>query len=351
MNRKPIVGITCGDLNGIGIETVIKLFSDTRMLDFCTPVFFASNKVINYYKKSLSDYPLNYTSIKKLDNINPKQLNIFACWDEDVAINPGELTETGGKYAVRSLEVATQCLYDGEIDTLVTCPIHKSNTQTPNFKYTGHTPFLKQKFGVQEVVMLLYSDSFRVALATEHVPLHRVSQEITTNLLVRKCQVLNEGLIRDFGIEKPKIAVLGLNPHAGDHGLIGNEEKEIIIPAIEQLQRMNILAFGPYSADGFFANMQHTKFDAVLAMYHDQGLIPFKYIAGHEGVNYTMGLPKIRTSPDHGVAFDIAGKGKADENSLRMAVFESIRLLRNREEFQANTNNPLEKKTIPKESE
>lgn len=349
MTWKPIVGITCGDLNGIGIETVIKLFSDTRMLDFCTPVFFASNKVINYYRKSLSEFPLNFTSIKKLDAANPKQFNVFTCWEEDVAVNPGELNEVGGKYAVRSLEVATQCLYDGEIDTLITAPLHKANTQTANFKYAGHTPFLKEKFGVQEVVMMLYAGDFRVALATEHVPVQKISSHLTVASLVKKCQILNEGLIRDFGIDKPRIALLGLNPHAGDNGLLGMEEQEIIIPALEQLRRMNIMAFGPYSADGYFANLSYTKFDATLAMYHDQGLIPFKYIAGHEGVNYTMGLPKIRTSPDHGVAFDIAGQGVADENSLRSAVFESIKLLRNRTQYLENTQNPLEKKVIPKE--
>lgn len=349
MIHKPVVGVTSGDLNGIGIETIIKVFSDSRMLEFCTPVIFASNKVINYYKKSLADFPVNYVSIKKLDSLNPKQLNVFSCWEEDVAIQPGELNETGGKYAIRSLEVATQCLYDGEIDTLVTAPIHKNNTHTANFKYSGHTPFLKDKFGVRDVVMMLYSQDLRVALVTEHIPLQKVSSELSIQKIVQKCQVLNEGLIRDFAIEKPRIAILGLNPHAGDQGLLGTEEKDIIIPAIEQLQQMKIMAFGPYSADGYFANFSYRKFDATLAMYHDQGLIPFKYIAGMDGVNYTLGLPKIRTSPDHGVAFDIAGKSIADESSLRAAVFESLAILERRTTYQEYSANPLVKKDIPKE--
>lgn len=347
--EKPIVGITCGDLNGIGLETIIKTFSDARMLEFCVPVIFASNKVINYYKKSLPDYPFNFTAIKKMDGINPKQINIFNCWEEEVNIQPGELNEIGGKYAIRSLEVATQCLADGEIDTLVTAPIHKQNTQTANFKFIGHTPYLKEKLGAKDVVMLLYADGFRVALATEHLPIQKVASTLSIPLLVQKCQILNTGLIQDFGIEKPKIAVLALNPHAGDHGLIGDEETTIIYPAIEQLRNMGIYAFGPYSADGFFAQMAHQKFDAILAMYHDQGLIPFKYIAGMEGVNYTMGLSKIRTSPDHGVAFDKAGQGIADEGSLRNAVFESINLWRQRNAYKENTANPLVRREIPKE--
>lgn len=346
---KPIIGITTGDLNGIGIETIIKVFSDIRMLELCTPVIFASNKVINFYKKALVDYPMNYTTIKKMDAINPKQVNIFSCWEEDVNINPGELTETGGKYAIRSLEVATQCLYDGEIHAMVTAPIHKKNTHTSNFKYTGHTPYLKDKFNAKDVVMMLYWENFKVALVTEHIPIKDVASTITTSMIVEKATILRDTLVRDFGIDKPKIAVLGLNPHAGDNGLIGDEEEKIIIPAIEKLRNQGIIAMGPYSADGYFANMHFQKFDATLAMYHDQGLIPFKYIAEMNGVNYTCGLPKVRTSPDHGVGFDIAGKDLASEVSLGAAVFEAIAILKQRAMYDQYTANPLEKRVVPKE--
>lgn len=347
--EKPKIGISIGDINGIGIETIIKVFSDARMLDYCIPIIFASNKVINFYKKSLSEYPLNYISIKKMDMLNTKQVNVYSCWEEDVLIEPGKLNDVGGKYAVRSLEVATQCLADGEIDAMVTAPIHKKNTQSPQFNFTGHTPFLKSKFQANDVVMMLYWENFRVALATEHVPIQKVSASLSTQLIIEKTKILRKSLIEDFGIDQPKIAILGLNPHAGDNGLLGNEEETIIIPAIEKLKEQGILAFGPYSADGYFANLQYQKFDATLAMYHDQGLIPFKYIAGMNGVNYTCGLPVIRTSPDHGVGFDIAGQNKADENSLREAVFESISIFRQRKEYQKNTSNPLEKKIVPKE--
>ena len=348
-NEKPIIGITTGDLNGVGPELIIKTFSDSRMLDICTPVIFASNKVINYYRKLVAEHPFNFSSTKDLTKLHPKQVNIFNCWEEEVPIQPGALTETGGKYAVRSLLVAAQCLKDGQLDAIVTAPIHKSNTQTPDFNYTGHTPFFKEKFGAKEVVMLLYSNSLRVALATEHVPISKVASVITKELLMSKLAILRETLIRDFGIDKPKIAVLGLNPHAGDEGQIGNEEQTIIKPLIEQLQQQGQLVYGPYSGDAFFARGSYTQFDAVFAMYHDQGLIPFKTIAQGEGVNYTAGLPIIRTSPDHGTAFDIAGKDIAEPSSFREAVYQAIDLLRQRATYAQNTANPMRRGRIEKE--
>jgi 4-hydroxythreonine-4-phosphate dehydrogenase len=351
-NEKPVIGITSGDLNGVGMEIIIKTFTDSRMLDLCTPVIFTSNKVINFYRRIISqDQAFNFTSTKDLTKLNPKQVNVFNCWEEEVPIQPGVLTDAAGKYAVRSLMVATQCLKDGQLDALVTAPIHKSNTNIPDFPYTGHTQFLKDKFGVKDVLMILYRNNLRVALATEHIPISKVSAAITKELLQTKMIILRESLIKDFGIEKPRIAVLGLNPHAGDEGQIGNEEQTIIKPFIEAQKQNGNLVFGPYAADSFFARAAYTEFDAILAMYHDQGLVAFKTLAAGEGVNYTAGLPAIRTSPDHGTAFDIAGKNLADPDSFREAVFQTIDLLNNRKQYLANTSNPLRRGKIEKEKE
>ena len=350
-NEKPIIGITTGDLNGIGTEVIIKTFSDNRMLELCTPVIFASNKVINYYRRIATEHTFNFTSTKDLTKLNPKQVNVFNCWDEEVPIQPGVLTEAAGKYALRSLMVATQCLKDGQLDAIVTAPLHKSNTNIPDFPYTGHTPYFKEKFGAKDVLMLLYHNNLRVALATEHIPISKVAGAITKELLQSKLFLLRESLIKDFGIDKPRIAVLGLNPHAGDEGQIGNEEQTIIKPVIDGQKQNGNLVFGPYSADAFFARSNYTEFDAVLAMYHDQGLVAFKTIAQGEGVNYTAGLPIVRTSPDHGTAFDIAGKNLADPNSFREAVYQCIDLLNQRKEYATNTANPLRRGRIEKERE
>jgi len=342
---KPIIGITCGDLNGIGTELIIRVFSDNRILEQCTPVIFASNKVINFYRKSLPEFNFNWQNIKDLARLNAKQMNIYNCWEEDVIVTPGQLNETGGKYAVRSLMAAAHALKQNEIDGLVTAPIHKKNVQSAEFNYTGHTPFLKSYFGVNDVVMLLFSNQFRVALLTEHIPVSEVAANISKETILRKLNILNDSLKKDFGIEKPKIAVLGLNPHAGDEGLIGKEEESIIKPAIKEAKQNNMIVTGPFSADSFFARQYHNRFDAVLAMYHDQGLVPFKTLAAGEGVNYTAGLPVVRTSPDHGTAFDIAGKGKADESSFHAAIFECIDIINRRKQFEDNYKNPLKKMT------
>ena len=350
-NEKPVIGITTGDLNGIGTEVIIKTFSDNRMLDLCTPVIFASNKVINYYRRIVTEHVFNFSSTKDLTKLNPKQANIFNCWDEEVPIQPGVLSDAAGKYALRSLMVATQCLKDGQLDAIVTAPIHKSNTNIPDFPYTGHTPYFKEKFGAKDALMLLYSNGLRVGLATEHIPISKVAAAITKELLQSKIAILRDSLLKDFGIDKPKIAILGLNPHAGDEGQIGNEEQTIIKPAIDLQKQNGHLVFGPYSADAFFARGIYTEFDAVLAMYHDQGLVAFKTLAQGDGVNFTAGLPVIRTSPDHGTAFDIAGKNLADPASFREAVYQCIDLLRHRKEYAANTANPLRKGRIEKEKE
>lgn len=342
---KPVIGISCGDLNGIGIELIIKTFSDSRIMEFCTPVIFASNKVINFYRKSVPEHALNYQNVKEFNRLNPKQVNLYNCWEEEIVIAPGQLTDIGGKYAVLSLQAAVAALKQKQIDGLVTAPIHKKNIQSADFNFSGHTPFLKNFFGVNDVVMMLCAANFRVALVTEHIPVSDIAKNITKEAIVSKLSIINSSLQKDFGIDKPRIAVLGLNPHAGDEGLVGNEEETIIKPAIREAKNNNILAVGPYSADAFFARRHHDKFDAVLAMYHDQGLIPFKALAIGEGVNYTAGLPAIRTSPDHGVAFDIAGKNKADTSSFIAAIYECIDIARRRDSYEENRKNPVRKIT------
>jgi 4-hydroxythreonine-4-phosphate dehydrogenase len=342
--HKPVIGITCGDLNGIGTELIIKTFADHRILDHCTPVIFASNKLINFYRKAVPDAHFNYQNIKDFSRISPKQIHIFNCWEEDVVISPGQLNEMGGRYAVRSLLAAADALKAGHIQGLVTAPINKKNVQSEEFNYTGHTPFLKDVVGAKDVLMLLYADNIRVALVTEHLPVKSIAQGITRESILSKLQLLHSSLRKDFGIDKPRIAVLGLNPHAGDEGLIGNEEEQIIKPAIKEAKQ-NMLVIGPYSADAFFAKRSYLQFDAVLAMYHDQGLIPFKTIAFGEGVNYTAGLPFVRTSPDHGTAFDIAGKNKADATSFTAAIFECVDIINRRNDYEDRNKNPLRKIT------
>ncbi|HEV7621948.1 MAG TPA: 4-hydroxythreonine-4-phosphate dehydrogenase PdxA [Flavisolibacter sp.] len=341
---KPVIGISCGDTNGIGTELIIKTFSDHRILEQCTPVIFASNKLINFYKKSLPEVHFNYQSVRDFTKVNPKQVNILNCWEEDIVITPGQLNETGGRYAVKSLFAAAEALKAGHIEGLITAPIHKKNVQSDEFRYTGHTPFLKDLAGAKDVLMLLYAMNLRVALVTEHLPVKNVAESINREILLSKLNLLNTSLKRDFGIDKPKIAVLGLNPHAGDEGLIGNEEETIIQPAIKEAKQ-NMLVFGPYSADAFFARASYLQFDAVLAMYHDQGLIPFKTIAVGEGVNYTAGLSFVRTSPDHGTAFDIAGRNKADSTSFTAAVFECVDIINRRSDYEERNKNPLRKIT------
>ena len=342
---KPVIGISCGDLNGIGIELIIKTFADNRILEQCTPVIFASNKVINFYRKSIPDINFNYQSTREYNRINQRQVNLFNCWEEEVVITPGVLNETGGKYAILSLQTAVAALKQKHIDGLVTAPIHKKNIQTADFNFTGHTPYLKSIFAVNDVAMMLFSGNFRVALLTEHVPVSDIAKSITKERIINKLQVVHKSLQKDFGIDKPRIAVLGLNPHAGDEGLIGNEEETIIKPAIKEAKNNNMMVVGPYSADAFFARRFYERFDAVLAMYHDQGLIPFKALASGEGVNYTAGLPAVRTSPDHGVAFDIAGKDKADNSSFLAAIFECIDIINRRATYEENRQNPLKKVT------
>ncbi len=344
IQQRPVIGISIGDLNGIGTELIIKTFSDHRILELCTPIIFASNKVINFYRKAIPEVNFSYQNIKDFTRINHKQINLFNCWEEEVSINPGQLTETGGKYAVRSLSAAVRALKENKIHGLVTAPFHKKNTQSAEFNFTGHTPYLQHIFSANDVVMLMSSENLKVGLVTEHLPLSEVTKFITREAILSKLNILHQTLIKDYGIDKPKIAVLGLNPHAGDEGLIGKEEEEIIKPAIKDAKH-NMIVMGPFSADAFFARRQYVKFDAVLAMYHDQGLIPFKTLSTGEGVNYTAGLPAIRTSPDHGTAFDIAGKNIADHSSFLSAIYECIDIIQRRNTYLENNKNPLKKVT------
>jgi 4-phospho-D-threonate 3-dehydrogenase / 4-phospho-D-erythronate 3-dehydrogenase len=344
---KPVIGISCGDINGIGIELIIKALSDTRLLELCTPVVFTSGKVINFYRKSVPELNFNYQNTKEFGRFNPRQVSVFNVWEEEIAITPGQLTDLGGAYAVKSLVAAATALKENKIQGLVTAPIHKKNTQTTEFAFTGHTPYLKHLFGAKDVLMLMVAENIKVGLVTEHVPVHEMAKYITRESIVSKLHILKDSLVKDFGVEKPKIAVLGLNPHAGDEGLIGKEENEIIKPAIKDFKQSNgnVIVTGPYSADAFFARGQHEKFDAVLAMYHDQGLIPFKSLAIGEGVNFTAGLPGVRTSPDHGTAFDIAGKNQADPSSFIAAIFKCVDIINQRQEYAEYRKNPLKKIT------
>jgi 4-hydroxythreonine-4-phosphate dehydrogenase len=342
LQQRPVIGISVGDLNGIGTELIIKTFADHRLLELCTPLIFASNKLINFYRKSVPEINFSYQSTRDFTRIAHKQINLYNCWEDEVAIVPGQLTDISGTYAVKSLVAAVEALRDNKIQGLVTAPIHKKNTQSAEFNFTGHTPYLKHAFGVNDVLMLMVSEGFRVGLVTEHVPISEVARHITRETILSKLNILRDSLRKDFGIDKPKIAVLGLNPHAGDEGLIGKEDEEIIKPAIKDAKH-SMLVFGPFSADAFFARNQQVKFDAVLAMYHDQGLIPFKSLAIGEGVNFTAGLPMVRTSPDHGTAFDIAGKNMADNASFLASIYSCIDIIRNRKEYEENRANPMKK--------
>jgi len=302
------VGITQGDINGIGLEVILKTFSEPLMFEICTPVLFSSQKTVSYHIKALGIENFNYNTIRTLETLSNTRINLFNCYDEEIAIELGNSTQLAGKYALISLQTAADALALGKIDTLVTAPINKNNIQSAQFNFAGHTEYLDNKFGKDNSLMLMLSDNLKIAVVTGHIPLNQVASAITIEKIVKKAEILNQTLLQDFSIRRPKIAILGLNPHAGDKGTIGNEEQQIIIPAINKLTEKNISAYGPYSADGFFGAATYTQFDAVLALYHDQGLIPFKTLSFNSGVNFTAGLSIVRTSPDHGTAYELAGK-------------------------------------------
>lgn len=350
MSEKKIkIGVSIGDVNGIGLEIIIKTFADTRMTDFCTPIVYGNTKIASYYRKNMGLNDFSFNVITHADQASDKKPNMINCWDEDVKITPGEANETGGKYAFLSLEAAVNDLLEGKIDALVTAPINKKTIQSDEFNFPGHTEYLQSKAAGQDSLMFMISDDLRIGVATGHVPLKDVAQNLSTEKIVSKLKLMNETLKNDFWIEKPKIAVLGLNPHAGDEGLIGSEEKDIIEPAIERAHEESVFAFGPYPADGFFAGGAYMQFDGILAMYHDQGLIPFKHIAFHNGINFTAGLPFVRTSPDHGTAFDIAGKNLASPESFREAVFAAINIIKQRREHAELLANPLKVRRLSRD--
>lgn len=339
------VGITAGDIFGTGPELLIKALSDQRITEIFTPVIFCSSKVISFYKKGLQGHhEFNYNKTNE-DRVQLGKINLINVWDEEVNIQAGERSEVGGKYALKALDAATQALADGKIDVLVTGPVDKALVEANGIKFSGHTEYLGEKFN-GEPLMILTGEKLRVALVTGHKAIKEVSTLLSTDKIVKRIHSLEKAMLEDFGIRKPKIAVLGLNPHAGDDGLFGSEEKEIIIPAIRKAADRGVVVSGPYPADGFFGSGTYTQFDAVLAMYHDQGLIPFKTIAGWEGVNFTANLRVIRTSPDHGPAFAMAGKGTADETSFRNAMYLAVDIYRKRVEHGSITANPLPIMTV-----
>lgn len=330
--NKPVIGITIGDLNGIGAEIIVKALADNRLLKMVTPVVYGSTKVLSYYRKIMGLAPFNHHPVNNSFDVHTKKINVKNCWQETVELKPGQVTPEGGKYAYIALESATNDLKEGKIQALVTAPINKKNIQSKDFNFVGHTEYLTNKFNAenQDSLMLLVSDELRIGVVTSHIPLGEVKQQLTKEKIIGKITLLHKSLKKDFGIVKPKIAVLGLNPHAGEEGLLGSEEVEIIAPAINECRKKGNLVFGPFPADGFFGKMEHKKYDAVLAMYHDQGLIPFKTLAFDEGVNFTAGLPVVRTSPDHGTAYGIAGKNKASEISMLHALFLALDITKKR---------------------
>ncbi len=340
-SEKIKVGISIGDINGIGIEIILKTFEDTRMLDFCTPIIFGSTKVLSYHKKVLNLHT-NVHGIDQVRNSVNNKLNLLNVWKEQVDIELGKPTKISGKYAFRSLQSATKALKNKEIDVLVTAPINKDNIQSEDFQFKGHTEYLESNLD-GESLMILMTDELRIGLITGHLPISEVAKTITPDLIKRKVEILYDSLVKDFNISKPKIAVLGLNPHCGDHGVIGTEDDEITIPTIKEIQSTGKLVYGPYAADSFFGSESYKKFDGVLAMYHDQGLAPFKTLAFGKGVNYTAGLSEIRTSPDHGTAYEIAGKGVANHSSFKEALFKAISISKTRNEYIELNKNKLRK--------
>lgn len=339
-SKKVRLGISVGDINGIGVEVILKTFQDNRMFDFCTPIIYGSAQLLNTHKKTLNIGDISFNTIADASELVAKKINVVSCWKEDVDVTFGKSNENGGKYALKSLDQACLDLEAKKIDALVTAPINKNNIQSDDFNFPGHTEYLTEKFEGTSL-MLMTSENIKIGVATNHIPVSNVAQQLSADGIFAKLKTLNKTLVQDFAITKPRIAVLGLNPHAGDNGLIGKEEQEVIIPAINNANSIGITTVGPYPADGFFGSGSHTKFDAVLAMYHDQGLIAFKSISFGQGVNFTAGLSAIRTSPDHGVAYEIAGKNQASETSFRHAVYLACDVFKNQKMSEEINSNPL----------
>ena len=349
MSDKIKVGITHGDFNGIGYEVILKMIDDNRICELCTPIIYGSAKIAANYRKQLGLQGPAPVQIHQPSEAPDGQAAIINVIGEEAHVEPGHPSPEAGKAAFEALERAVSDLRAGKIDVLVTAPINKATIHSEFFTFPGHTEYLETSLGDgNKALMILFNDVIRVALATVHLPVSKIAEAITKESLVEKIKMFNLSLNKEFGIVKPRIAVLGLNPHSGDEGLLGSEEKDIILPAIEECRAEKIHVFGPYAADGFFGSGNYAKFDGVLAMYHDQGLAPFKTLAGASGVNFTAGLPFVRTSPDHGTGFDIAGKGEADPDSMRQAVYAAIDIFRNRENWAERTANPLRRQYVDK---
>ncbi len=336
-----VVGISIGDLNGIGGEIVLKTFEDARILDFCTPVIFASAKVMNFFKTHFKS-KINFHNINNIDQIAIGKVNVFNCWNNPVKIEFGKEDVKIGAYAIKSLEAATKALKNNDVHVLVTAPINKHNIQSDDFKFPGHTDYLAQQLD-GESLMFMVTESLRVGLLTDHVPVKDIVEHISEDLIVKKINTVYDSLKRDFKIGKPKIAVLGINPHTGDNGVIGSEDDVVLRPTLKKIKEAGKLVYGPYAADSFFGSNNYKNFDAIIATYHDQGLIPFKTLSFGQGVNFTAGLSEVRTSPDHGTAYEIAGKGEADASSFKEAVFTAMQIYRNRFDYEELTSNPLKK--------
>lgn len=342
------VGISIGDINGIGPEVIIKALNDSRILLDCTPIIYGSTKTISYYKKAIRKFNFSFQACKTASDAVNRKVNVVNVWNEEIKFELGKATEVGGKFAFLSLEAATQDLSEGKIDVLVTAPISKEAMAKSGFKFPGHTEYLADKAGAEDVLMMMVGANLKVALACTHIPLKEVSSFLTKDIIYQKIKMLDKSLVNDFGVVRPKIAVFGLNPHAGENGKLGQEEIEVITPAITQAKNDGILAVGPFPADGFFGSSAMSQYDAVLAMYHDQGLTAFKALAFDDGVNYTAGLPVIRTSPDHGTAFDIVAKGIASEQSMRNAIYLAMDVYRNQMARKEMVKNPLKVRPMDK---
>ncbi|MGB0839593.1 MAG: 4-hydroxythreonine-4-phosphate dehydrogenase PdxA [Chitinophagales bacterium] len=340
---KPRLGITIGDLNGISVEVIIKTFQDARILDYCTPIIYGSSRVFSYYRKVLRADDFTYNIINRIDKVKPNVCNVLNCWTDEVNINIGKARPDIAPFVLRAIESAVYDISRQEIDAIVTAPVNKAVLNSEQLHFVGHTEYITQKFNVKDSLMFLVNDDLRVGLVTNHVPISKVSERLNGDLVSLKLFLMEKSLKQDFGIVRPKIAVLGLNPHAGDNGLIGTEEKDYIKAVVEEAKTEGILAFGPYAADGFFGSGMYRQFDGVLAMYHDQGLVPFKTLSFGKGVNFTAGLPIVRTSPDHGTAYDIAGKNIASPDSFRQSVFLALDILKSRKKFVEMNANPMQR--------
>jgi 4-hydroxythreonine-4-phosphate dehydrogenase len=342
-NSKIKVGISHGDINGIGYEVIIKTLADSHILEMCTPIVYGSPKVAAYHRKALNIENLSFNHVRGAQEASPNKANIINCIDENIRVELGKLTPSAGESSFYALDKAVNDLQKGLIDVLITAPINKHNIQSERFKFPGHTEYLCRQFNAEDCVMLMVSETLKVGVATGHIPVADIPKQLTKKKILSKLRIMHRSLLQDFAVTNPRIAVLGLNPHSGDNGLIGKEDQEITIPAIDQARDEGITAMGPYPADGFFGSGDYVKFDAVLAMYHDQGMIPFKLISFDRGVNFTAGLSVVRTSPAHGTAFDIAGEDKASPESFREALYLAIDIFKNRQIYKEISRDPLKK--------